>query len=207
MKTLIYLAIIFILFSCGNYSEPKVFELEYPERRETEEVKTESTSAEDTMDYECTRSIPSPVLDSSHFRDWSFKLNKILDGNVLEGTESAQLKSGTHLKITNSGCEYYTLIFEFTTFDHKEKITNLSYWAKKTVELLHEIKAHCDASIDWKILEKELLSYYEENSNSELNHELIINDSEIGTSAYLEKLEQLDKQSVKISLCYTVGPL
>jgi hypothetical protein len=207
MKSIFFLTIISSLFSCSDYSEPKVFELEYPEKQERDQVKTMSISPEDTLNYDCTRSIPGPVLDSTAFRDWNFKLEKIQEGNVLQGIEFAFLKNGNSLRITNSGCEYYSLTFEFTIKNHSEKTDNLTYWAKTTVSLLNEIKNHCDAPINWKTLEKELLKTYQANSNNALKKELIINDSEIGTVASLEKIEQLDKQTFNISLQYSIGPL
>lgn len=207
MKTLLFLSSIYMLFACSNYSEPKVIELEVPEKEEKQQLKTEPISPEDTLNYDCTRSIPGPVLDSTQFPDWNFKLEKVQEGNVLQGIEFALLKSGNSLTITNSGCEYYSLIFEFTTGNHSEKTDNLAYWAKTIVSLLNEIKDHCDAPVDWETLEKELLKAYQANSKSALKKELIINDSEIGTVASLEKIEQLDKQMFKISLQYTVGPL
>ncbi|WP_341899953.1 hypothetical protein [Fluviicola taffensis] len=206
MKKLIY-SILFFLPSCVDHSEPKVFELEYPEKQEKEPIKTVSISPEDTLNYDCTRSIPSPVLDSTAFRDWNFKLEKIQEGNVLQGIEYALLKSGNYLTIINSGCEYYSLTFEFTTRNYSGKTDDLAYWAKTTVSLLNEIKDHCHAPVDWETLEKELLKAYQTNSKNALKKELIINDSEIGTIASLEKVEQLDKQMVKISLQYSVGPL
>lgn len=207
MKSILFPAIIPFLFSCADYSEPKTVELEVPEKQENEQVKTVPISPEDTLNYECTRSIPSPVLDSTQFPDYSFKLEKIQEGNVLQGIEFALLKSGSSLTITNSGCEYYSLTFEFTTGNHSEKTDNLAYWAKTAVSLLNEIKDHCDAPVDWETLEKELLKAYKPNSKNALKKELIINDSEIGTVASLEKIEQLDKQTFKISLQYAVGPL
>jgi|GEM_PF-3176853 len=207
MKTLLFLSSIYMLFACSDYSEPKVIEPEVPEKEEKQQVKTEPISAEDTLNYDCTRSIPGPVLDSTRFLDWNFKLEKIQEGNLLQGTEFALLKNGNSLTIINSGCEYYSLVFEFTTRNHSEKTDNLAYWAKTTVSLLNEIKDHCHAPVDWETLEKELLKAYQPNSKSALKKELIINDSEIGTVASLEEVEQLDKQMVKITLQYSVGPL
>jgi len=216
MKTIFLLSLIFGIFTSCSSNTKKERESESASVRSTEKNGSASSSKKsakpkkDTSGEwewkDCVRSEPEAVCKKGKFKNHSFRVDSTTS-SVHIGYEKATLKNGDLLEITNAGCEYYVLEFQFTTTRFNGDTTDLVYWCDVAIQLMKSIEKDVDAPVmieeSYAILEK----FYLESESPELGVQHPINDSEIGTYVSLERIEKISKSKYAITVRYAVGPL
>jgi hypothetical protein len=166
---------------------------------------------------ECVRSIPTPIVKKAVFPDTSFALKNIDYVGVVVplGLETVQLKNGDKVTITNSGCENFTLSFQFETSRFTGQLQDTKYWFARSVELMQQIEPGLDTSIaigaskaiDLKqgiaILEKYMMT----TANPAIGQEINYGDRDIRSIVQLADVKQLGNQSFAVKVIFSIGPL
>ncbi|TDO19317.1 hypothetical protein [Pedobacter duraquae] len=88
-----------------------------------------------TNQTECPRGASEPVVKKSVFPDAHF----VLQADRMTGLETFSMPQGDKVKITQSGCEYYTLKFEIETTRFAADTTDLSYWRSAAITLMRQV--------------------------------------------------------------------
>ena len=131
------LALLIFLAGCGPSPRQSVA------RNNTKKAKPDTVPApvisqvvpDTTNQTECPRGASEPVVKKSVFPDAHF----VLQADRMTGIETFSLPQGDKVKITQSGCEYYTLKFEIETTRFAADTTDLSYWPKAAITLMRQI--------------------------------------------------------------------
>lgn len=163
----------------------------------------ESTITEELND-DCARGIAEPIVDKQVFPNTKFELQS----DKKSGLETVQFLNGDQLLIENTGCEYYTLIFQFENNRFNAKFSDVDYWYSAIYELMQETIKGIDAPIDLKKGLEALDAYKKENLEAiDYDTEVVYEPSEIGSYFNFQGVEKLADGKTKLTIFFYVGPL
>ncbi|ANH81776.1 hypothetical protein A8C56_12985 [Niabella ginsenosidivorans] len=156
----------------------------------------------------CTRGTPTPVVKKSVYSNARFILKK----DSLTGIETVSLKNNDRLTITNTGCEYYTLIFRFETSAFSQDSVSKAYWFKAGSMLMKSILKGLDAPINLKkgidkldhIIKKDSVTHYQ---NLSYEKEIDFGAGDIRSIIVVEPVQWLDNGISAVTISFSVGPL
>jgi hypothetical protein len=157
----------------------------------------------------CARSIPQPIINKSVFPNSKFVLKNIDYGAVVVplGLETVEFNNGDKLVITNSGCEYFTLSFQFETGRGKDDVTDAKYWFTRSVELMRQTEKGIDKSFDISRGIKALEDYSKSNTNPLIDKDVDYGGQDIRSFFKLEEVKKLDNNKFMVRVSFSVGPL
>lgn len=90
---------------------------------------------------DCVRSLPEPILKKSVFPKKTFVLRDgVKDNPAKRGFEKTKISNDVDLTIENSGCENYSLSFEFTVRNINRNVSDTKFWYNKSIELMNLVK-------------------------------------------------------------------
>lgn len=217
LKNLFYVGLLFFIFSCTKPTGPEntishiSTELNSPVNtaflvKDSLQFEMDEIYKGDddlTEDFDCTRGIPEPTLDPVKFPNRTFELNE-----ENKGIETVEFKNGDQLIITNDGCEYIILSFEFTTSRFKQDTTDLKYWSESAVKLLENVREHSHTSFDWDKGLSALQSYYhDKNPKRLLGQEINFGGEDIRNFVSLDKIRKVSEKAYEVKVTFGVGPL
>jgi hypothetical protein len=158
---------------------------------------------------ECVRSIPRPIINKSVFPNTKFVLKNIDTGGVVVplGLETVEFENGDRLIITNGGCEYFTLSFQFETSQFARKITDTKYWFARSVELMRQIETGIDPSVNIQQGIQALENYTLKNPHPSIGQEIDYGGQEIRSFVALTEVKRLTDQKFTVIVNFSVGPL
>ncbi len=159
---------------------------------------------------DCVRAIPEPIMIRRVFPKKAFKLekNKSYPFESI-GYEKVQIKNGLNLTIINSGCENYTLTFQFDLSGFSHKIEDTNFWYRKTVELMLMTKKGIRPQ-DINLINrgtKAVSSYIEKNGKPKYENYIYFGGSEIRDVVVVNKVKKQGLKKYRVEISYGVGPL
>ncbi len=157
----------------------------------------------------CVRSIPQPIINKSVFPNSKFVLKNIDYGAVIVplGLETVEFNNGDKLVITNSGCEYFMLSFEFETSQGKGDVADAKYWFARSVELMRQTEKGINKSIDLSQGIKALEDYSKGNTNPLIDQDVDYGGQDIRSFFKLEEVKKLANNKFMVRVSFSVGPL
>jgi hypothetical protein len=158
---------------------------------------------------ECARSIPQPIINKSVFPNSKFVLKNIDYGAVIVplGLETVEFNNGDKLVITNSGCEYFMLSFQFETGKGKSDVTDAKYWFTRSVELMRQTEKGIDQTFDISRGIKALENYSRSNANPLIDQNVDYGGQDVRSFFKLEEVKKLDNNKFMLRVSFSVGPL
>lgn len=157
----------------------------------------------------CVRSIPEPIVKKNVFPNTHFALKDIDYVGVVVplGLETMQLSNGDKVIITNSGCENFTLSFQFETSRFTGKVQDTKYWLARSVELMKLIEPGLKTSLNLKQGINMLEQYTKTVANPMIGQEIDYGDQEIRSVVQLADVKQLGNQNFTMKVIFSTGPL
>jgi hypothetical protein len=157
----------------------------------------------------CVRSIPEPIIKKAVFPNANFTLKNIDYVRVVVplGLETVEFSNGDKVAITNSGCENFTLSFQFETSRFTGQVQDTKYWFARSVELMKQLEPGLETSINLKQGINALDKYTKTTTNPTLGHEIDYGDQEIRSIVQLADVKQLGNQSFAVKVIFSIGPL
>jgi Fe-S cluster assembly iron-binding protein IscA len=158
---------------------------------------------------QCVRSIPQPIVKKSVFPNANFTLKDIDYVGVIVplGLETVELSNGDKVAITNSGCENFTLSFQFETSRFTGQVQDTKYWFARSVELMKQLEPGLETSINLKQGINVLDKYTRDTANPAIGHEIDYGDQEIRSIVQLADVKELGNQSFAVKVIFSIGPL
>jgi len=163
-------------------------------------ITLDTTNNAEVQDDDCVRSIPEPIIDKSKFPNTSFELKERI------GYETVKFENGDILEIQNAGCEYYTISFCFKTSEHTADSTDFKGSCENIIKLLEKIKDAQKSPIDINNAIS-VIKTFEENTNNNLNSEIIIRDEEIREFANINQIKKISSDLSIFEITISIGPL
>lgn len=172
-------------------------------------VKVAAKPAIDTaMETDCPRGASEPVIQPAVFPDVRFALQA--DG--MTGIETFSLPQGDRVKITQSGCEYYTLKFDIETSKFAADTTNLQYWHEAALTLMRQINKGMVTPLE---ISKglEAMSARIKSGKSDpadllsLGEELDYGGSDPRDYLTMDRISQLDNKRYLLEITFSYGPM
>lgn len=203
-KSVHYLLVPFILMGCQK--APKV----YADGPKTERIVVQSTSKTDTLKpvTDAVRGQAERILKPLFFPNSTF----VLLGDSITGIETAQLKNGDKLILTNCGFEYFTLSFRFETSRIQRDTTDLPFWSRQAIEMMQGIEPGLDSPLDIRLGTKKFQEFLDGEAkinyaNMALGKEIDYGGEEIREFVWLKRIERIDAERTAIEINYSMGPL
>jgi hypothetical protein len=158
---------------------------------------------------ECVRSIPQPIVKKTVFPNTNFALKDIDYVGVVVplGLETVQLSNGDKVIITNSGCENFTLSFQFETSRFTGRVQDTKYWFARSVELMKQLEPGLETSLNLKQGIAMMEKYMMTTVNPSIGHEIDYGSPEIRSIVQLADVKQLGNQSFTVKVIFSTGPL
>jgi hypothetical protein len=158
---------------------------------------------------QCVRSIPQPIVKKSVFPNANFALKNIDYVGVVVplGLETVELNNGDKVAITNSGCENFTLSFQFETSRFTGQVQDTKYWFARSVELMRQIEPGLESSINLTQGIATLEKYLMTNDNPSIGQEIVYGSQEIRSIVQLADVKKLGNQSFTVKVIFSIGPL
>jgi hypothetical protein len=165
--------------------------------------------ASDQKPLQCARAIPKPIIKKSVFPNTKFVLQNIdyASAIVPMGLETVLFPNGDKLIIVNSGCEYFTLNFQFETSRFTGDTTNPKYWFDRSVELMRQTEQGLETSIDIKQGIKALENYSANSPKPSFDQEIDYGGQVIRSFVKLTEAKKLNEEKFVIAVTFAVGPL
>jgi hypothetical protein len=163
----------------------------------------------DSQPVQCVRSIPQPIIKKSVFPNANFALKNIDYVGVVVplGLETVELSNGDKVAITNSGCENFTLSFQFETSRFTGQVQDTKYWFARSVELMQLIEPGLETSLNLKQGINMLEKYTSTTDNPLVGHEIDYGSPEIRSIVQLADVKQLGNQNFTVKVIFSTGPL
>jgi len=160
----------------------------------------DTSNNSETGNDDCVRSIPIPIIDKTKFPNEEFTLEDRI------GYETVRFNNGDILKIRNEGCESYSISFCFETSELMADSTNIKKTCEAFIQLLGKIKDAQNSVID---LNKtiSILKTYKRTPGAKLYSEIIIDDAEIGESAWIVQVRKVSQKKSVFEIEISIGPL
>jgi hypothetical protein len=157
----------------------------------------------------CVRSIPQPIIKKSVFPNANFALKDIDYVGVVVplGLETVELSNGDKVIITNSGCENFTLSFQFETSRFTGKLQDTKYWLARSVELMQLIEPGLEPALNLKQGISMLEKYMMTAVNPSIGHEIDYGGQEIRSIVQLADVKQHGNQNFTVKVVFSTGPL
>jgi hypothetical protein len=158
---------------------------------------------------QCARPIPQAIINKAVFPKSKFVLKNIDYGAVVVplGLETVEFNNGDKLVITNSGCEYFMLSFQFETSQGKGDVTDAKYWFTRSVELMRQTEKGIDKSVGISRGIKALENYSKNNKNPLMDKNIDYGGQDIRYFFKLEEVKKLDNNRFILRVSFSVGPL
>jgi hypothetical protein len=158
---------------------------------------------------QCVRSIPQPIVKKSVFPNANFALKDIDYVGVVVplGLETVELSNGDKVIITNSGCENFTLSFQFETSRFKGQLQDTKYWLARSVELMQLIEPGLEPALNLKQGINMLEKYTQTAANPSIGHEIDYGGQEIRSIVQLADVKQHGNQNFTVKVVFSTGPL
>jgi hypothetical protein len=158
---------------------------------------------------ECVRSIPQPIVKKTVFPNTNFALKDIDYVGVVVplGLETVQFSNGDKVTITNSGCENFTLSFQFETSRFTGRVQDTKYWFARSVELMKQLEPGLETSLNLKQGIAMMEKYMMTTVNPSIGHEIDYGSQEIRSIVQLADVKQLGNQSFTVKVIFSTGPL
>ncbi len=166
--------------------------------------------AQTTQSDDCVRAIPEPIIKKQVFPKTSFTLvkNKSYPFEAI-GYEKVQIENNLNMTIINSGCENYTLTFQFELGGLSHKIEDTKFWYKKAVELMLMTKKGI-RSQDVSLINRgtnALSSHIGKNKTLKYEDYIDFGGSEIRDVVAVNKVKKQGLKKYQIEISYSIGPL
>ncbi len=169
-----------------------------------------SRSLQDSATHatDCVRGTPAPIVKKEAYPDARFTLKK----DSLTGIETVALKNNDRLSITNTGCEYFTLIFRFETSRFSQDSTSKVYWYKAGSTLMKTILDDLNAPIDLKKGIVKLDHFIQSGNgnhykNLSYGKELDFGADDMRSIVVMEPVQLLSNGITAVTVSFSVGPL
>jgi hypothetical protein len=172
-------------------------------------VQGQALTSQASKPVQCVRSIPQPIVKKAVFPNTNFALKDIDYVGVVVplGLETVELSNGDKVAITNSGCESFTLSFQFETSRFTGKVQDTKYWLARSVELMQLIEPGLETSLNLKQGINMLEKYMKTAANPAIGHEIDYGGQEIRSIVQLADVKQLGNQSFTVKVIFSTGPL
>jgi hypothetical protein len=170
----------------------------------TQIISSDLSSVSQTSD--CTRSTPESIVDQSVFPNKTFSLTD--DKQI--GTETVLLPGNRKLTITNTGCEYYHLIFQFETADYSVKqiaSKDSKFWYKEIVKFLKIVRGGIQAPIQLDKAVDRLNQITRKRERPRFEAEIDYGGTDIRTFFSVQPMQTKEKNKVVLEISFSVGPL
>jgi hypothetical protein len=154
---------------------------------------------------ECVRPIPKPIIKKAVFPNTKFVL-KNTDG-VPTGLETVKFNNGDELIITHTGCENFTLGFQFTTSRFQSSPNNTKYLFTRSMQLMRQTEPGLETETDIKRGIKALETYGRTNRHPLIGKEIDYGGQEIRSIAEVASVKQIGRKKLVVILNFSVGPL
>lgn len=160
----------------------------------------------DHFDYsECIRGVATPVVNKQMFPNAVFKLNP--DNHT--GIETVNLRNDEKLVISNTGCEYYVLMFRIETERFQADASNTAYWLQKSTVFMKEIESGIDAPLNIQSGIKAIVNRATtmEDSLYQVGDEIVYHQDLIREFVSLDRVQRIDDKRFAIEISFSKGPL
>lgn len=192
-----FFPLLFALAGCSNPTNPTV-----------DHKSPISAASDSTLTLpersDCIRGQAIPIISRTLFPAATFRL----DADSITGYEVVPLESSDTLYITNSGCEYIVLDFDFHTSRFKDDTSDKKAWAANSVSLLKKIgpalKDYIGIKNGIRVLDSMVANMY---SDGIYEHEIDYVPGEIRSFFELDKVEQTEPGRFSIKISFNYGPL
>jgi hypothetical protein len=165
--------------------------------------------SQDSKSVQCVRSIPQSIVKKTVFPNTNFALKDIDYVGVVVplGLETVQFSNGDKVTITNSGCENFTLSFQFETSRFMGNVQDTKYWFARSVELMKQLEPGLETSLNLKQGIAMMEKYMMTTVNPSIGHEIDHGSQEIRSIVQLADVKQLGNQSFTVKVIFSTGPL
>jgi hypothetical protein len=157
----------------------------------------------------CVRSTPQPIVKKSVFPNTKFVLKNIDYVGVVVplGLETVEFANGDKLAITNSGCEYFSLSFQFETSRFAGNVQDTRYWFARSIDLMNQTQQGLEPPVDIQQGIKALEKYSKNNQHPLVGQEIDYGGQEIRSVVKLAEVKKTTEGNSAVTVIFSVGPL
>jgi hypothetical protein len=158
----------------------------------------------------CVRAVPKPIAKKQVFPNTKFSLSRERQSGytIATGTETIELVNSDRLTITNTGCEYVTLVFEFDTNRIElAKINDRRYVYARSAWLMKQVRSGLNSPLDLQRGIAALEKYAATQTQPQLDKEIDYGGADMRSIVRLESVKHLRKNKVGAKIIFSFGPL
>jgi hypothetical protein len=157
----------------------------------------------------CVRAVPKPIVKKRVFPNTKFSLIREQQSGytIATGIETIELVNGDRLTITNTGCEYVTLVFEFDTNRiERSKINDRRYLYRRSAWLMKQVRSGLNSPLD---LQRGIaaLEKYADTPQPQLDKEIDYGGADMRSIVRLESVQYLRTNEIGAKIIFSFGPL
>ncbi len=163
-------------------------------------------SSPDSQKSDCTRSTPKSIVNQSKYSNQTFSLSD----DKRTGTETVALPGNRKLKITNTGCEYYHLIFQFETSEYSSTqiaSKDSRFWYKEIIQFLKIVRGGVDPPIQLDKAVGILNQTIKKREMPQFEIEIDFGGTDLRTFLTVQPIQVNEQNKVVLEISFSVGPL
>lgn len=160
-----------------------------------------------TIATDCPRGAAEPVLKKAVFPNAQF----VFQPDKRTGIEKVTLPDGDRLSITQSGCEYYMLTFQFETSHFAADTTDMAYWGNTALSLMRDVNKGLNTPLDINAALSKLSGRLKDNPDNsnplKLGDEIDFGGPDPRQYLVVNRIHKLANQNYLLELSFNYGPI